>query len=137
MTEQPVSRRSTLRSHFFEIAAYSALAIGCFVAAWSLFGSVATDGFALAALLVCFIACVAPAMWQVGKRDAAQSDLSILFVMGFRFSILLMSVAFSTATKWQHNNSFCNCLLGYYFPFLLLQSALLIRNQSFSHPPQS
>ncbi len=137
MTDCPVSRRSRLRNQIFEIAAYSALAMICAVASWPFLGSDAVQNYAWVALIVCFGSCIGPCIWQIGSQDVLQSDFSILVTMGLRFSILLGAVAVSTATKWQQHNSFCNCLLGYYFPFLLLQSALLIRNQSFSHPPQS
>ena len=137
MNELPVSRRTLRWRQLIEIAAYSFLAAVCYVVARFVLEVDLSDGTALAALLVCLASCLVPAIWQLGTLNVAQSDLSILIIMGSRFSILLGAAAFSTATKWQHHNSFCNCLLGYYFPFLLLQSALLIRNQSVSHPPQS
>ncbi len=120
-----------------EFVAYFALAVACWGATWILIGNGAFEDYSILALSVCLSSCVVPVVWQFGSKNIAQSDLSILLTMGVRFSVLLGALAISTATKWQHHNSFCNCLLGYYFPFLLLQSALLIRNQSFSNPPQS
>ena len=137
MTHGLTPKRLRLLEPIFEIAAYTALTFFCFGLTWLFWGSVAKEDYSLLALAVCFVSCVSPALWQIVQRWTGQPDLSVLLSMGFRFSMLLGAVGMSAATKWQHNNSFCNCLLGYYFPFLLLQSALLIRNQSFPHPPQS
>jgi len=137
MSEKRGSSEFFLRSGGVELAAYCALAVACWGATWFLIGRGAFEEYSTLALAVCLSSCVGSVAWQFGNNNIAQSDLSILLTMGFRFSVLLGALAISTATKWQHHNSFCNCLLGYYFPFLLLQSALLIRNQSFQHPPQS
>jgi hypothetical protein len=138
MADKSFSMRTLarLQGRLLEILAYGALALVCFGVTRFVFGSMATEGYALLALFVCFVSSATPSLRQLGCRQTESSDLSILFTMGFRFSVLLGAAAISTATKWQHHNSFCNCLLGYYFPFLLLQSALLIRNQTFSHPPR-
>ncbi len=137
MSEKRGAREFILRSGVDELAAYCALAAACWGATWFLIGGGAFEEYSILALAVCLSSCVGSVAWQFGTKNVAQTDLSILLTMGFRFSVLLGALAISTATKWQHHNSFCNCLLGYYFPFLLLQSALLIRNQSFSNPPQS
>jgi len=126
-----------IRFQIVEILAYVALALLCWMTTWIIIGDRADANYSLLALTVCLVSSIGPVVWQFGDAASAQSDLSILIAVGFRFSLLLAALAISTATKWQHHNSFCNGLLGYYFPFLLLQSALLIRNQSFSNPPQS
>jgi hypothetical protein len=137
MSDKRAAREFISRSGVEELAAYCALGVACWVGTWIFIGGGAFEEYAILALAVCLASCVGSLVWQFGHKNIAQSDLSILLTMGFRFSVLLGALAISTATKWQHHNSFCNCLLGYYFPFLLLQSALLIRNQSFSNPPQS
>ncbi len=137
MSEKRDSREFFLRSGVVDLVAYLALAIACWGTTWIFMGGGAFEEYSILALAVCLSSCVGSVAWQFGKKNIAQSDLSILLSMGFRFSVLLGALAVSTATKWQHHNSFCNCLLGYYFPFLLLQSALLIRNESFSNPPES
>ena len=93
--------------------------------------------YAILALSACLATGFGPLAWRFVGNAKVQDELSILLTVGFRFSVLLGALAISAATKWQHNNSFGSCLMGYYFPFLLLQSALLIRNQSIQHPPQS
>ncbi len=141
MTEKdvpgPVRRIDLLFDSLLEIAAYLALAGFCFGVTWLFWGGTAIEPYVWLALMVCCISCLVPSLWQLGLRCLGQSDLSVALSMGFRVSILLGAVGLAAATKWQHNNSFCNSLLGYYFPFLILQSALLIRTQSFPHPPQS
>ena len=119
------------------MAIYSVLGTACWSLSWFFFPKAAFEGYALTAFGVSLASCLGPLLWPFGLKDAEQDSLSVFVIMGFRFSVLLAALAISTATKWQHHNSFCNCLLGYYFPFLILQSALLIRKQSLQHPPQS
>jgi hypothetical protein len=128
---------SPLVDRVFEIALYVILGAVCWILSWLIFPDAAFEEYALIAFCVSLASCLAPLLWPYGFEAAEQDSLSIFVLMGFRFSVMLGALAISTATKWQHHNSFCNCLLGYYFPFLILQSALLIRNQSFQHPPQS
>ncbi len=47
--------------------------------------------------------------------------------VGWRMGVLLFTVALSAATKWPSHKLFCATLLGCYFPFLILESALSIR----------
>ena len=135
MSDKPDSR--LLRFQVIEVSSYVALALLCFALSWLICGTDSVERYSLVALLVCWVSSIGPVLWQIKVSTLATSDISILLTMGFRFSLLLGAVAISTATKWQHHNSFCNCLLGYYFPFLLLQSAFLIRQQSIPNPPQS
>ncbi len=137
MSDKHESKRFMSRFQIVEIFSYVGLALLCWAITWVIIGNRAVENFSLLALSVCLVSSVGPVVWHFGDMNAAQSDLSILFSVGFRFSLLLGALAISTATKWPHHNSFCNCLLGYYFPFLLLQSASLVRQQSFPNPPQS
>jgi len=137
MTVNVTRRHSMLRARIVEIAIYVLLGLTCWLTSWFLIRDGAFEQYSLTALFVYLASCIAPLLWPSGGRGASQDSLSIMILMGFRFSILLGALSISAATRWQHHNSFCNCLLGYYFPFLILQSALLIRNQSIQHPPQS
>ena len=137
MTDKQASKHFMIRFQIFEILSYLALALLCWMTTWVIFGNRAAESYSLLALSVCLVSSIGPVVWQFGRLSAAQSDLSILLTVGFRFSMLLGALAISTATKWQHHNSFGNGLLGYYFPVLILQSAFLIRQQSLSNPPQS
>ena len=128
---------SPLADRVFEIAIYIVLGAACWSVSWLFFPDAAFEGYALTAFGISLASCIGPLLWPFGLKDAKQDSLSVFVIMGFRFSVLLAALAISTATKWQHHNSFCNCLLGYYFPFLILQSAFLVRNQSLQHPPQS
>ena len=126
-----------LRFQVIEVLSYVVLALLCWATTWLICGSDAFERYSLVALFVCLASSIGPVLWQIKDSALATSDISILLTIGFRFSLLLGAIAISTATKWQHHNSFCNCLLGYYFPFLLLQSAFLIRQQSIPNPPQT
>lgn len=137
MSDKQAFKQFMIRFQIIEILAYGALALLCWATTWIIIGNGAVESYSLLALSVCLVSSIGPVIWQFGGAAVAQSDLSILLTVGFRFSLLLGALAISTATKWQHHNSFGNGLLGYYFPFLLLQSAFLIHQQSLSNPPQS
>jgi hypothetical protein len=131
------TRRATILFLFSEAMAYFALGFGCLLVTWFFVPAGVIPDYALLALTACLASSLGPLAWQLVGQAKVQDEISIMVTMGFRFSVLLSALAISAATKWQHNNSFGSCLMGYYFPFLLLQSALLVRNQSIQHPPQS
>ncbi len=137
MTNDHLKIKANILSLLQEAMAYFALGFVCLVVTWMLTSDGVIPGYAYLALSACLATGFGPLVWQLTGKAQARDELSILLTMGFRFSVLLGALAISAATKWQHNNSFGSCLMGYYFPFLLLQSALLIRNQTIQHPPQS
>ena len=137
MTIEHTNGFSTLRHRVIEIALYVSLGGICWLLTWLIIRGQAFADYSIIALCISLASCVGPLLWPFGNKATVQDNLSIMVSMGFRFSVMMGALVISTATKWQHHNSFSICLLGYYFPFLLLQSALLIRNQSIQHPPQS
>ena len=136
-SSNPLSRRATILAVLQEAMAYLTLGALCLVVTWVLSRDGVVPGYAFLALSACLATGLVPLVFKIVGETKVQDELSILVTMGFRFLVLLGALAISAATKWQHNNSFGSCLMGYYFPFLLLQSALLIRNQPIQHPPQS
>ena len=137
MTNDPLKTRANIVSLLVEAIAYLSLGSVCLLITWLLNSDGVIPDYAYLALSACLATGFGPLAWQLFGKAQERDELSILLTMGFRFSVLLGALAISAATKWQHNNSFGSCLMGYYFPFLLLQSALLIRNQTIQHPPQS
>lgn len=60
-------------------------------------------------------------------RFAKQNSSAIpLISVGWRTGVLVCAILLSAATKWPLHFFYCFCLLGCYFPFLLLESALAI-----------
>jgi hypothetical protein len=55
-----------------------------------------------------------------------------MIAMFFRTGIYMGAVLYAGATKWSHQNYYTNCLLGCFFPFLVLESVLSIRRSSHS-----
>jgi len=137
MTNNQPNARAHMRPLLREATAYFALGCLCLCVSWFFTSDGVVPDYAILALSACLATGFGPLAWRFVGNAKVQDELSILLTVGFRFSVLLGALAISAATKWQHNNSFGSCLMGYYFPFLLLQSALLIRNQSIQHPPQS
>jgi len=60
------------------------------------------------------------------KNDAAMPILTVLW----RFSVVATALLASAATKWPLDKSFAACLLGCYFPFIILESVLSVRHVS-------
>ena len=55
-----------------------------------------------------------------------------MIAMFFRTGVYMGAVLYAGATKWSHQNYYTNCLLGCFFPFLVLESVLSIRRSSHS-----
>jgi hypothetical protein len=53
-----------------------------------------------------------------------------LIAMFFRSGIYMAVILYCGATKWSYQNFFTNCLLGCFFPYLILESVLSIRRSS-------
>jgi hypothetical protein len=69
---------------------------------------------------------------QFAKRN--QSAMPLVSV-GWRTGVLVCAILLSAATKWPLHFFYCFCVLGCYFPFLLLESALsIIKVQQDSRP---
>jgi hypothetical protein len=64
---------------------------------------------------------------RLGRENAAA--MPILTVL-WRFGVVAVAILIAAATKWPLDKSFAACLLGCYFPFVGLESALSIRNIS-------
>jgi hypothetical protein len=64
---------------------------------------------------------------RLGKENAAA--MPILTVL-WRFGVVAVAILGAAATKWPLDKSFAASLLGCYFPFVVLESALSIRNIS-------
>lgn len=58
------------------------------------------------------------------KNEAAMPILTVLW----RFSVVATALLASAATKWPLDKSFAACLLGCYFPFIILESALSVKH---------
>lgn len=64
---------------------------------------------------------------RFGRENAAA--MPILTVL-WRFGVVAVAILGAAATKWPLDKSFAASLLGCYFPFVVLESALSIRNIS-------
>lgn len=64
---------------------------------------------------------------RFGRENAAA--MPILTVL-WRFGVIAIAILGAAATKWPLDKSFAASLLGCYFPFVVLESALSIRNIS-------
>ena len=79
------------------------------------------------AVVVCLATSIPPII--IGHASFARKYPAILplITVGWRMGLLLVAILLSAATKWPSHISFCFSLLGCYFPFLILESALSIR----------
>jgi len=74
------------------------------------------------------LATVVPLM--VRHTDFAIKHASIMPILTvvWRFNVVATALLISAATKWPLDKSFAGCLLGCYFPFIILESALSVRH---------
>lgn len=89
----------------------------------------ATDGIpaGLAALGLCCCVSAGPIYWRRGPLGARNPVASTLLSITLRMLLMIGALGLVAATKWSHRNSFAGSLLGCYFIFLTLESALSIR----------
>jgi hypothetical protein len=89
----------------------------------------ATDGIpaGLAALGLCCSVSAGPIYWRRGSLGVRNPVASTLLSITLRMLVMVGALGWVAATKWSHRNSFAGSLLGCYFIFLTLESALSIR----------
>jgi hypothetical protein len=99
-------------------------------------GCDATDGIpaGLAALGLCGSVSAGPIYWRRGPLGVRNPVASTLLSITLRMLLMIGALGLVAATKWSHRNSFAGSLLGCYFIFLTLESALSIRYYSSRTP---
>jgi hypothetical protein len=88
----------------------------------------------LAALGLCSSISAGPIFWRRGSLGIKMPVASTLLSIALRMLLMIGALGLVAATKWSHANSFSNSLLGCYFIFLTLESALSIRFYSSRTP---
>jgi hypothetical protein len=96
----------------------------------------ARDGIpaGLAALGLCSSVAAGPICWRRGSFGSKMPVASTLLTITLRMLLMMSALGLVTATKWSHRNSFDGSLLGCYFIFLTLESALSISYYSSRTP---
>jgi len=89
----------------------------------------------LAALGLCSTISAGPIFWRRSSFGNKMPVGSTLLSIALRMLLMIGALGLVAATKWSHANSFANSLLGCYFIFLTLESALSIRFYSTRTPP--
>lgn len=88
------------------------------------------------AVIACFLTSIPPIVVRhttFARKNPAAMPLA---TVGWRMGVLFIALALSAATKWPIHILFCQTLLGCYFPFLVLESALSIRRIRLESRPQ-
>lgn len=80
----------------------------------------------LGALMVSATVSAAPMIWRRMPFGIQMPLASSLMTITFRMLLMVGVLGMVAATKWSHRNSFATSLLGCYFIFLTLESALSI-----------
>lgn len=101
------------------------------IVGWHVVGD-ARDGIpaGLAALGLCSSISAGPICWRRGVLGLKMPVASTLLTITLRMLLMMGALGWVAATKWSHRNSFAGSLLGCYFIFLILESALSIRHYS-------
>ena len=85
--------------------------------------------------LACLASSLPPYLLRFTKFSRQNSSAIPLVSVGWRTGVLVCAILLSAATKWPLHFFYCFCLLGCYFPFLLLESALaIVKVQQDSRP---
>jgi hypothetical protein len=80
----------------------------------------------LGAVCLCASVSAAPMIWRRMAFGIKMPLASTLLTITFRMLLMVAALGFVAATKWSNGNSFAVSLLGCYFIFLTLESALSI-----------
>jgi hypothetical protein len=80
------------------------------------------------AIMVCNAATIPPVLMSSGVRDPKLATTMVLFTTIWRLGTVVAVLIFWAATKWPHSEFAAKCLVGCYFPFLLLESWHSIRH---------
>jgi hypothetical protein len=88
----------------------------------------------LAALALASSISAGPILWRRGSFGIKMPVASTLLTIALRMLLLIGALGLVTATKWSYRNSFAGSLLGCYFIFLTLESALSISYYSSKTP---
>ena len=88
----------------------------------------------IAALGLCSTVAAGPIYWRRGSFGSRMPVASTLLTITLRMLLMMGALGLVTATKWSHRNSFAGSLLGCYFIFLTLESALSIHYYSSRTP---
>jgi hypothetical protein len=117
-----------------------AVAVAAGLCWWGCLGWGAYRGFvdaepaATAAVLLCLAPVLPILLWRAVSRKKSQPWLGLLVSSG-RLLVAVAALGLAHATKWDHRIFFGECLLGCYFSFLVLESALLVSWAN--HPPRA
>jgi hypothetical protein len=134
LSEQDQQERDSLRRE------WSCWVVAVLISAALIFGlhilMDARDGIpaGLAALGLCSSVAAGPIYWRRGSFGLKMPVASTLLTITSRMLLMMGALGLVTATKWSHRNSFAGSLLGCYFIFLTLESALSIRHFSSRTP---
>lgn len=78
------------------------------------------------AIWYCAIVTLATLLWTTGSLAAQFPVFATLMNVSWRIFTIAGFAMVVSATKWPQGNSLCLYLVGYYFPFVVLESVLSI-----------
>jgi len=78
------------------------------------------------AIWYCAVVTLATLLWTTGRMAARFPVFATLMNVSWRIFTIAGFALVVSATKWPQGNSLCLYLVGYYFPFVVLESCLSI-----------
>jgi hypothetical protein len=120
-----------------EILVVGLFAFGLTVVAWFLpywLGFDDSRRYGLLAVWYCAAVTMGCLPWKHPLLSARLPLISVVIPMTWRITALAGIVLWASATKWPNLNLFSIQLVGYYFPFLALESWLAIQKLLPSRP---
>ena len=85
----------------------------------------------LMVVIVCNAATIPPALISSGVKDPRMAVTKVLLTTVWRLGTMIAVLVFWTATKWPPSEFAAKCLVGCYFPFLVLESWHSIRHTKY------
>lgn len=73
-------------------------------------------------IMVCNTATIPPNLVRSGVKEPRMAATLVLFTTVWRLGTLIAVLVFWSATKWPPSEFAAKCLVGCYFPFLVLES---------------
>jgi len=130
------NRHLYLRQLAFDASAVAAVGLLCLVVGGLLMPWAASIGVPVSwkdlfiGLFWGILGAIVPLLLRYTRFGRENATAMPIMTVLWRFGVVAVAILIAAATKWPVDNSFAASLLGCYFPFVVLESALSIRNVS-------
>jgi len=129
-------RHTYLRRLAFDVVAVTVVGLFCLVVGGLLMPWAASVGVPISwkdlfiGLFLGILGAIVPLLSRYTRFARENAAAMPIMTVLWRSGVVAIAILVAAATKWPVDKSFAVCLLGCYFPFVILESGLSIRNIS-------